>query len=116
MKIRTACLIMAGIAVTGMTALAELAPKPGLVAHEWGTFTSVQGADGALLDWKPLETSKLPRFVYDWTHPGLNRVLTVNGYGGFGKGSIIARQRMETPVIYFYSDKEQTLDVTVRFP
>src|SRR5216684_7863384 len=99
MKIRTACLIVTGIAVTGMTARAGPAQNPGLVAHEWGTFTSVQGADGALLDWKPLETSRLPGFVYDWTHPGLNRVLTGNGYGGFGKGSIIARQRMETPVI-----------------
>src|SRR4051812_11589503 len=36
------------------------------VAHEWGTFTSVQGADGALLDWRPLESSRLPKFVYDW--------------------------------------------------
>lgn len=116
MKIQTACLIMTGIAVTGMTAAAGPAAKPGLVAHEWGTFTSVQGADGALIDWKPLETSKLPRFVYDWTHPGLNRVLTGNSYGGIGKGSIFARQRMETPVIYFYSDREQTVDVTVRFP
>src|SRR6266699_4469152 len=42
-------------------------------AHEWGTFTSVQGADGVLLDWRPLETSRLPKFVYDWTHAGLNR-------------------------------------------
>src|SRR6266481_6796390 len=42
-------------------------------AHEWGTFTSVQGGDGALLDWRPLETSRLPKFVYDWKKPGLNR-------------------------------------------
>ncbi len=107
---------MAGIAVTGMTGVWGQTQKHGLVAHEWGTFTSVQVADGTLLDWKPLETSKLPGFVYDWTHPGLNRVFTGNGYGGLGKGSIIARQRMETPVIYFYSDKEQTVDVTVLFP
>src|SRR5258708_28718146 len=113
MKIRTACFIMTGIAVTSMSGVLGQTQNHGLVAHEWGTFTSVQGADGVLLDWKPLETSKLPRFVYDWTHPGLNRVLTGNGYGGFGKGSIIARQRMETPVVYFYSDKEETVDVTV---
>ena len=96
--------------------MSEPAANPGLVAHEWGTFTSVQGADGALLNWKPLETSKLPKFVHDWTHPGLNRVFTGGSYGVFGKGSIIARQRMETPVIYFYSNKEQMVDVTVRFP
>src|SRR6266571_5656214 len=48
-------------------------PAPGYVAHEWGTFTSVQGGDGVLLDWRPLESSHLPKFVYDWTHAGLNR-------------------------------------------
>ena len=116
MKIRTACFIMTGIAVTSMSGVLGQTQNHGLVAHEWGTFTSVQGADGGLLDWKPLETSKLPGFVYDWTRPGLNRVLTGNSYGGIGKGSIFARQRMETPVVYFYSDKEQTVDVTVRFP
>src|SRR5256885_11845774 len=35
------------------------------VAHEWGTFTSVQGADGVLIPWNPLETTKLPKFVYE---------------------------------------------------
>jgi len=116
MKIQIACLIIAGLAVTGMTGMRGQTQNHRLVAHEWGTFTSVQGADGVLLDWKPLETSKLPKFVYDWTHPGLNRVFTGGGYGGFGKGSMIARQRMETPVIYFYSDKERTADVRVQFP
>src|SRR3974390_2150029 len=48
----------------------------GLIAHEWGTFTSVQGSDGTLLSWRPLETSGLPGFVYDWRHPGLNRQAT----------------------------------------
>src|SRR5690242_7357014 len=45
----------------------------GFVAHEWGTFTSVQGGDGVLLDWRPLQSSQLPKFVYDWRRPGLNR-------------------------------------------
>src|SRR5437867_2152348 len=43
------------------------------VAHEWGTFTSLQGADGVLLPWHPLETAQLPKFVYDWNKPGLSR-------------------------------------------
>src|SRR5689334_4732233 len=42
------------------------------VAHEWGTFTSVQGSDGRLLDWRPLQTSQLPHFVYDWQNAGFN--------------------------------------------
>ena len=37
-----------------------------LVVHEWGTFTSVAGQDGASLDWRPLAgPSDLPSFVYD---------------------------------------------------
>ena len=86
----------------------------GLVAHEWGTFTSVQGADGVLLDWRPLETSRLPKFVYNWQNPGLNR--RPAGIPGFGKSVFLTLQRMETPVIYFYSDRKQSVDVSVKFP
>ena len=85
------------------------------VAHEWGTFTSVQGADGVLIEWNPLETKKLPKFVYDWSKPGLDR----RPAGGLDRGlksRFLTLQRMETPVIYFYSDTERTIDVTVRFP
>ena len=39
------------------------------VAHEWGTFTSVQGADGIQLEWNPLIVSDLPKFVYDRNRP-----------------------------------------------
>src|SRR5438309_10660768 len=81
-------------------------------AHEWGTFTSVQGGDGVLLDWRPLETSQLPKFVYDWTRPGIGR----QGPVLLGKGAMVARQRMETPVIYFYSEQDQAVDVSVEFP
>src|SRR5438105_3119007 len=84
----------------------------GYVAHEWGTFTSVQGGDGVLLDWRPLETSRLPGFVYNWSNPGLNRQVRPV----FGKAGMIALQRMETPVIYFYSDHAQSVNVSVDFP
>ncbi len=97
----------------GLGAEESTGPK-GLVAHEWGTFTSVQGADGVLLDWRPLETSKLPNFVYNWQNPGLNRRSA--GFPGFGKGIILTLQRMETPVIYFYSEHEESVDVAVKFP
>src|SRR6266404_4688977 len=89
-------------------------PASSYVAHEWGTFTSVQGADGVLLDWRPLETSRLPKFVYDWKKPGLNRVAM--GPMLLGKGGMVTLQRMETPVIYFYSAEERNVDVTVDFP
>src|SRR6266404_3000960 len=83
-------------------------------AHEWGTFTSVQGGDGELLPWHPLESSRLPQFVYDWKKPGLNRQAT--WMQELGKGAMVTLQRMETPVIYFYSDEEETVDVSVAFP
>ena len=54
----------------GMTAhlLAALlfASAPRYTMHEWGTFTSVAGEDGAALQWRPLEgQSDLPSFVHD---------------------------------------------------
>src|SRR2546425_1300499 len=85
------------------------------VAHEWGTFTSVQGADGVLLPWNPLETTLLPKFVHDWNKPGLDR-RPAGALNRDTKSLFVTLQRMETPVIYFYSDQERTVDVTVRFP
>lgn len=88
--------------------------RPDLVVHEWGTFTSVQGGDGELLYWQPFLTPDLPKFVYDWQRPGLGREMPMAM--AFSKGGIRSLQRMETPVIYFYSDRELTADVTVKFP
>ena len=73
------------------------------VAHEWGTFTSVQGGDGILLEWRPLETSKLPAFVYNWGNAGYSRKASGAALGVVaGKGGVATLQRMETRVIYFY--------------
>jgi len=87
--------------------------QPNYTAHEWGTFTSVQGGNGELLAWRPLQTSELPQFVYDWTKPGLNRV-SPRALGG--KAGLVELQRMETPVIYFYSADPMNVDVSVSFP
>ena len=87
---------------------AAFAGQDRLVAHEWGTFTSVQGADGIQLEWNPFVPAELPKFVYGQPHRRVE---------GFGlKADMIARQRMETPVIYFYSDTPRKVDVTVNFP
>jgi hypothetical protein len=80
--------------------------------HEWGTFTSVQGGDGQLLPWCPLQSSELPGFVYDWSKPGLNRGTQLTGF----KGTLITLQRMETPVMYFYAHQPMNIDVNVAFP
>ena len=81
--------------------------------HEWGTFTSVQGADGLQFEWNPFVTSDLPGFIYD-------RLKSMDEAGRLSlllsKSSQLTLQRMETPVIYFYSDHALTLDVEVSFP
>jgi len=98
-----------------LAASAFAADDPGnFTVHEWGTFTSVQGGDGALLRWQASQIGDLPRFVYDWFRPGLGRQAPSQLI--LGKGGLSGLQRMETPVIYFYSDTELTADVEVRFP
>jgi hypothetical protein len=78
-------------------------PARGLVAHEWGTFTSVAGEDGRPVQWLPQSgPTDLPDFV-----GRINCSL---------KGSLSGTVRMETPVIYFYAPREMTVDVRVRFP
>lgn len=82
------------------------------VVHEWGTFTTAQGTDGEQIDWAPLYSVDLPEFVYSGA----------GNLGGFqdarqsfqGK-DVIAPVRMETPVIYFYSQRERVADVSVLF-
>jgi hypothetical protein len=86
-------------------------PSAPFVVHEWGTFTSVQGQDGKQVTWQPFVQTDLPRFVYD-----LQRASTQEIFYFGGKESMAATVRMETPVIYFYSDKERVVDVHVSFP
>jgi hypothetical protein len=75
-----------------------------LVAHEWGTFTSVAGEQGQQIEWLPLEgQDDLPCFV-----ERLRNVRT--------KFALSGTVRMETPVIYFYAPQATTVDVSVRFP
>ncbi|MFO0595598.1 MAG: hypothetical protein U0228_09845 [Myxococcaceae bacterium] len=90
---------------TALTLAAVLASPP-YVLHEWGTFTSVAGADGAAISWRPLATpSDLPSFVY-----------ARGSRDGFpGKGETRGTVRMETPVIYFYAKEPLTLSLKVSF-
>jgi hypothetical protein len=74
-----------------------------LIAHEWGTFTSVAGERGNPVLWAPLSgPGDLPCFV--------NRISFQN-YKAF-PGLV----RMETPVLYFYTPRPVTLSVHVDFP
>src|SRR5262249_32048838 len=81
-----------------------------LVVHEWGTFTSFAGSDGVNLEFRPLVTSDLPRFIMNpYSQPGSPTSL-------FLKDRFVARQRMETPVTYFYTDVPRVVKVRVTFP
>lgn len=89
------------------------AKEADLVVHEWGTFTSIAGKNGVALDWRPLNgPSDLPTFVYNENSAEGYRG-TYNNSGGKGA---VARVRMETPVIYFYTPKEMDVNVRVVFP
>ncbi len=81
-----------------------------LVIHEWGTFTSIAGKDGVALEWRPLNgPTDLPKFVHTIQNGG-------DGLRHGPKADLIAAVRMETPVLYFYSDNEMDVDVKVDFP
>jgi hypothetical protein len=88
------------------------AKETDLVVHEWGTFTSIAGKNGFALDWRPLNgPSDLPTFVYN--EASKDGFRGTYHYGGKGE---ISQVRMETPVIYFYTKKEQEIEVSVDFP
>ena len=74
-----------------------------LVTHEWGTLTSVTDENGTAIEWAPLlGPGDLPCFVTRG-----NEVRKV---------ALRALVRMETPVLYFYSQRPETLSVHVDFP
>jgi hypothetical protein len=79
------------------------ASDPGLTAHEWGTFTSIAGKDGHAANWLPLTGSTdLPSFVEHFQ-------------GANFKGGLRGSVRMETPVLYFYTNHPTTISVHVSF-
>lgn len=76
---------------------------PYLTAHEWGTFTSIAGRDGHAVEWLPLTGSTdLPSFVEHFA-------------GVSFKGGLLGTVRMETPVLYFYTNRDTTVSVHVSF-
>jgi hypothetical protein len=99
---RVIVLSLAWAAFVGAAASAGPGNPSGVIVHEWGTFTSIAGADGDAVEWLPQAgPTDLPCFV------ARNRFNL--------KGSLSGTVRMETPVLYFYSTRETTVNVTVRF-
>jgi hypothetical protein len=103
-------------ALTASSALAQPQPNDkaeGLTVHEWGTFTSFSGPTGDLVPFNINLGENLPDFVLART--GGDGWASVREVPTF-KFSLMAEQRMETPVIYFYSDKPADVSVNVRMP
>ncbi len=100
MKTLTALLLMAG-------------PLSAYELHEWGTFTTVAGSDGVLLSGLQREEAPLPIFTH--SHEGMengNFNLSSMRSKGFTRPLRNVTVKMETPVIYFHSDK--AFDATVK--
>ena len=101
-------------------------------AHEWGTFTSLVGSDGITQDGMYHEDERLPNFVHGFgaiqqPEPVPPRPAPFppqprppcRGKGCFFEefyDTNVITQKMETPVIYFYTDARRTVSVNVRFP
>ena len=81
----------------------------GLVAQEWGTYTSVQGSDGKTLGGVHHVDEALPT----WVH---RRNFTNPSEYFFEKLPEEPLQQLETPVIYFWSKKPLDVEVRVDFP
>jgi hypothetical protein len=72
------------------------------VVHEWGTFSTFGGSNGKALKFTP-DDRDLPPFVHARHH--------------YLKGGLAdVYVSLETPVLYFYTDRDRTVNVRVDFP
>jgi hypothetical protein len=101
-------------------------------AHEWGTFTSLVGSNGISQNGMYHEDEPLPDFVHGFGFvqsmlpPPVDPIPTpvpphrpCHNKGCFPDEFFthnVVTQKMETPVIYFYTDAKRSLDVNVKFP
>jgi hypothetical protein len=91
--------------IFGLAGSVAAAPGPDpqkFVVHEWGTFSSYSGSDGKQLKFYP-DDRDLPEFV-------VSRHRNVKG------GLADVYVSLETPVLYFYTDRDRTVSVQVDFP
>src|SRR4051794_13372994 len=95
-------------AILAGAALVHRATAESFVVHEWGTFTTVSGSDGKLLTGLQREEHSLPPFVL--SHAGFSPADK-----GWDRPVANVTIKMETPVIYFYSDIPREVSVDVKF-
>jgi hypothetical protein len=99
--------LLTGLVLTTMAGIRrdDINKPANLTVHEWGTFTSVAGQDGRAVEWRALAgATDLPCFV--------NRL---GSQGWINKLTLMAKVRMETPVLYFYAPHEMTASAKVQF-
>jgi hypothetical protein len=96
--------VCAAVLAIAAAEAAREAPKPpnDLVVHEWGTFLAMHGSDGTTLDGMYHEEHALPPFVHSRRRDQLFLPT--------------AQLKGETPVIYFYTQYRQAVNVGVEFP
>lgn len=98
-------LLLAGIANPRLVQAQAGSSAGDLTVHEWGTFTSIAGRDGRAIEWRPW-----PEYTPFSDLPGF-----VERAWGPLKVGLRGTMRMETPVLYFYSQRAQTVSVRVNF-
>ncbi|HEY2910234.1 MAG TPA: hypothetical protein VGI99_08305 [Gemmataceae bacterium] len=117
MKVRTAKRwLLASLVLAALCALIGIGhaadPRPAqdridpLVVHEWGTFTSFSGSDGVPAHFLPNYTD-LPEFIYSQAAPRESKIARLE------RDCTIS---METPVLYFYTERSLKASVKVEFP
>lgn len=111
-----------------------------LTVHEWGTFTSFMGSDGVQVEGLHHEDEALPSFVYGLKKEAQDNPIPApiprpcqqhSKVGCFTMDNLIqthselfpeapisagVTQKMETPVIYFYGEQGQKVNVEINFP
>lgn len=99
-------------------ALPSTPPADGkLIVHEWGTFTGFAGSDGVHLPFGTTIGGDLPPFVVNRLNQATRQNVKINiGFLFTKGGGVYALQRMETPVIYFYTAQPRDVSVGVDFP
>lgn len=80
-----------------------------IAVHEWGTFTSMLGSTGQTLEGLHHEEEALPSFVHA-------RSSATVGMKGLEMPPTGVTQKLETPVLYFYTKTAQAVQVHVDFP
>ena len=113
---------LAAAAATICFAIAPAASlaAPGYTLHEWGTFTTVIGSDGTHLSGVHLEDAPLPEFVYELDDipaalAAQARQFTKGRALVPGRSIVGVNVRLETPVLYFYTDEAFDAQVDVGF-